>query len=55
MVASVDFYRPAAIDQLEILAKQVGAVFYRSPLTDPVAAAQDCVKHISNKHVIYFF
>ena len=44
-VASVDFYRPAAIDQLEILAKQVGAVFYRSPLTDPIAAAQDCVKH----------
>jgi signal recognition particle subunit SRP54 len=41
LLASVDFYRPAAIDQLEILAKQVGATFYRSPLTEPVAAAQD--------------
>ncbi|MBA3954031.1 signal recognition particle protein [Candidatus Dependentiae bacterium] len=45
MVGSVDFYRPAAIDQLEILAKQVGALFYRSSLTDPVAAAQDILKH----------
>ncbi len=44
MVASVDFYRPAAIDQLEILAKQGNFLFYRSPLTDPVAAAQDILK-----------
>ena len=44
MVGSVDFYRPAAIDQLEVLAKQIGVIFYRSPLTDPVAAAQDIVK-----------
>lgn len=41
LLASVDFYRPAAIDQLEILAKSINASFYRSPLTDPVDAAKD--------------
>ena len=41
MVASVDFYRPAAIDQLEILARKADVLFYRSPQTDPVAAAKD--------------
>ncbi|HEV2601703.1 MAG TPA: signal recognition particle protein [Candidatus Babeliales bacterium] len=41
LCASIDFYRPAAIDQLEILAKQVGVSFYRSSKTDPVAAALD--------------
>lgn len=42
LLASVDFYRPAAIDQLEILAKQVpGAVFYRASSTDPVQAVQE--------------
>ena len=45
LFASVDFYRPAAIDQLEILAKQVGVSFYRSPLTNPVAAAVDIAQH----------
>ena len=43
-VGSVDFYRPAAIDQLEKLAQQVDIEFYRSPLEDPVAAAQDIIK-----------
>ncbi len=41
MLASVDFYRPAAIDQLEILSKQIGARFYRSTSTNPVRAAID--------------
>lgn len=41
LLASVDFYRPAAVDQLEILAQQVGVNFYRSPLQDPCAAALD--------------
>ncbi len=44
LLASVDFYRPAAIDQLEVLARKAGVLFYRSPLTDPVEAAQDIVK-----------
>ena len=42
LLASVDFYRPAAIDQLEILAKQIpGATFYRATSTDPVQAAKE--------------
>jgi signal recognition particle subunit SRP54 len=44
MVASVDFYRPAAVDQLAILAQQAGAFFYKSAETDPVKAAQDIYK-----------
>jgi signal recognition particle subunit SRP54 len=39
LVASVDFYRPAAIDQLEVLAQQVGALFYRPTESSPVKAA----------------
>ncbi|HSW74022.1 MAG TPA: signal recognition particle receptor subunit alpha, partial [Candidatus Limnocylindria bacterium] len=41
LFGSVDFYRPAAVDQLEILSKQVGATFYRATSTDPVMAAQE--------------
>ncbi len=41
LVASIDFYRPAAIDQLEILAKQAGLNFYRATSQDPVAAARE--------------
>ena len=41
LLASVDFYRPAAIDQLEILAKQVGVDFYRAESTDPVQASRE--------------
>ena len=44
LLASVDFYRPAAIDQLEILAKQIQIDFYRSPYTKPVQAAADIKK-----------
>lgn len=45
LVASVDYYRPAAIEQLEILAKQVGVEFYRSPKQTPIEAAQDIVAY----------
>lgn len=45
MLASVDYYRPAAIDQLEILAKQAEVMFYRSSEKDPVAAAKDIKAH----------
>ena len=42
LMASIDFYRPAAIDQLEILSKQVpGAVFYRAQSNEPVQAAKE--------------
>ncbi len=41
LFASVDFYRPAAVGQLEILAQQVGVSFYQAPSTNPVTAARE--------------
>lgn len=41
LLASVDFYRPAAIDQLEILATKCGASFYRATSQNPVVAAKE--------------
>lgn len=49
LCASVDFYRPAAIDQLEIVAGQAGADFYRALSTQPEAAAQEIVQY-AKKH-----
>ncbi|NEZ05114.1 signal recognition particle protein [Wenzhouxiangella sp. XN201] len=44
MLASCDVYRPAAIDQLETLAGQVEAGFFRSDeAADPVRIAEDAV------------
>lgn len=48
LLASVDFYRPAAIDQLEILAKKENLLFYRSKETDTVKACQDIVKYFQD-------
>jgi len=41
LFASVDFYRPAAVDQLGVLAKQAGVSFYRASSQDPVRAARE--------------
>ena len=41
LLASVDFYRPAALQQLEILSGEIGASFYKSPFNDPLKAAKD--------------
>lgn len=49
LLGSVDFYRPAAIDQLELLAQQAGVSFYRSRATDPVEAAQELYNHFRNE------
>ncbi|MDZ7789544.1 MAG: signal recognition particle protein [Xanthomonadales bacterium] len=44
MLSSCDVYRPAAIDQLETLAEQVEAGFFRSDETaDPVRIAEDAL------------
>lgn len=48
LVGSVDFYRPAAIDQLEVLAKQVNISFYRAQSTDPVLAAKEIISFGKN-------
>ncbi len=39
LVASVDFYRPAAVDQLQVVAKQAGVDFYRAQAQTPLEAA----------------
>lgn len=45
LVASADIYRPAAIQQLETLAGEVGADFYPSQASqDPVAIAQGAIQ-----------
>ncbi|MGE0207336.1 MAG: signal recognition particle protein [Candidatus Babeliales bacterium] len=48
LCASVDFYRPAALDQLEILAKQVKIDFYRAQATAPLKAAHEIVQYARN-------
>ncbi len=45
VVTSVDFYRPAAIDQLQVLAQRVDVDFYRAKENDPVAAAKEIFAH----------
>lgn len=45
LLASVDFYRPAAIDQLEILARNAQVDFYRALETNPIKAAQEIVAY----------
>lgn len=47
LLASVDYYRPAAIDQLEILAGRAGVDFYRSTANEPISASQDILKHFN--------
>ncbi len=48
VMASVDFYRPAAIDQLEILAKRVDVDFYRAQERDVVLAAKEIYSYFSS-------
>ena len=52
MVVSADVYRPAAIDQLETLAKDVGVEFFPSDRTqDPVKIAKNAVKAAKKQFV----
>jgi signal recognition particle subunit SRP54 len=41
LCASVDLYRPAAIDQLQILSQNVGASFYRAPSSTVIEATKE--------------
>ncbi|WP_455217789.1 signal recognition particle protein [Kaarinaea lacus] len=51
MVVSADIYRPAAIDQLETVAKEVGATFFPSNTKqDPVDIASAALKEARLKH-----
>lgn len=45
LLASVDFYRPAAVEQLSLLADSVGCSFYVAQQKDPVEAAREIAEH----------
>jgi len=46
LMASLDFYRPAALDQLQILAQQVGVDFYRASALNVTAAAHEILAYM---------
>ena len=50
LVASTDIYRPAAIDQLETLAKNIDVAFYKSSPSDhPIDIAHQAIQAAKNK------
>ncbi|MGB5606610.1 MAG: signal recognition particle protein [Gammaproteobacteria bacterium] len=52
LLASCDIYRPAAIDQLQTLAAEVGAIFFPSRTDqDPVTIARDAITEARRKHI----
>lgn len=55
LLASVDFYRPAAIEQLKVLANSVEVDFYRSKSTDPIVAAKDIYSYFKKNsyHILF--
>jgi len=53
LLSSVDFHRPAAIDQLEMVAQQAGVSFYRSLAREPLKATQE-ILHYSKEQGIDF-
>jgi len=55
LLASVDFYRPAAIDQLEILSKQVGVDFYRAKNSTAIPAAKEIYDYFKNNQYEFLF
>ncbi len=55
LVCSVDYYRPAAREQLEILAKAIGVDYYAAQATDPIAAAAEAVQYAQKNHYEHCF
>ncbi|MGB5715570.1 MAG: signal recognition particle protein, partial [Gammaproteobacteria bacterium] len=52
LVASCDIYRPAAIEQLQTLAREVEAEFFPSRTDqDPVRIAEDAIAHARKQHL----
>ncbi|MEG2192976.1 MAG: signal recognition particle receptor subunit alpha, partial [Oscillospiraceae bacterium] len=45
LLAALDIYRPAAIEQLEIVAKQAGVSVFQLGKTDPVLVAKQAYNH----------
>lgn len=55
LVSSVDFYRPAAVEQLRQLAQQIDVSFYHSSYTEPIRAAEDSTEYFrKNKFDLFF-
>lgn len=50
MLAACDIYRPAAIDQLEQVASQVGATFFSLGKENPVEIAKKAKEKVFNEH-----
>ncbi|MGB5427799.1 MAG: signal recognition particle protein [Gammaproteobacteria bacterium] len=52
LVASCDIYRPAAIEQLQTLAREVGVEFFPSRADqDPVSIAENAIIHARKQHL----
>jgi signal recognition particle subunit SRP54 len=55
LLASVDFYRPAAVEQLKILATQIGVSFYAASSTNPVSAAKEIQDYFKKNQYEFLF
>lgn len=55
LLASIDFYRPAAVDQLEVVSRQAGISFYRAKNADPVQAAKEIYQHFKQEKFEFLF
>jgi signal recognition particle subunit SRP54 len=55
LFASVDFYRPAAVEQLKVLSEQVGVDFYFASSSDPVKAAGEIYKYFKKNSYEHLF
>lgn len=53
LLASVDFDRPAAIEQLEILAHQVGCQFYKAQAQDALTATKEIITYAKEQGMEY--
>ena len=48
LVASVDYYRPAALEQLQLLAGSINTDYYKAVSQDPVTSAREIVDRYKN-------
>ncbi|BDC34295.1 signal recognition particle protein [Candidatus Dependentiae bacterium Noda2021] len=55
LLASIDFYRPAAVDQLEVVAGKAGVAFYRAISSDPVQAAKEIYNYYKQEKFEFLF
>lgn len=49
LTASVDFYRPAAVEQLKLMSQKAGIDFFKASSVDPLQAAQE-IKQYMQQH-----